>query len=303
MKTVVVVIASFRRPDRLRTALDSLVAAAGHAPDDWRVGVTVVDDDPEGSAAAVVSAYRDAFGAGCNYVVSAARNISIARNTGLESALAHATYVASIDDDVVVPQQWFETCARAVAGSAHNAVTGPLIKDFSAGPGWLSREPFDRMGLLAGVDGEDAFVCATGNNWMSGDFLRANPDLRFSVDLGETGGEDMDFFYRSVERGLRPVYSVAAAVTEVEPPGRCTLRYQLRRAYWLGVSEAQIGLRLRLFSRLRLFARAGRRAANRGAALIPADRHADRGARWSLAVLAQCVGMVLGGFGVKLRHK
>ena len=120
----------------------------------------------------------------------------------------------------------------------HNAVTGPLAKDFSHGPSWLSDEPFDQLGRLAGVDGEDAFVCATGNNWVSSSFLRRHPELRFDRELGRTGGEDMDFFYRAVRAGLRPVYSAAAAVTETEPPSRCTLRYQVRRSFWLGISES-----------------------------------------------------------------
>lgn len=297
-----VAIATYRRPDRLRTAIDSIVVAARHAPPGWQVGVTVVDDDPHGSARAVLDHFEGMFDLGCTYVSCGRQNISHARNAGLDAALPGVDWVGSIDDDVVVPADWVAICADAVSGD-HNAVTAPLLKDFSNGPTWLTREPFDRLGLMDGVDGENAAVCATGNNWLSAAFLRAHPSLRFSPDLGVTGGEDMDFFYRAVDAGLRPVYRLGAAVTETEPPERCTLRYQLRRAYWLGVSEAQIGLRLGLAGRPRLVARGLRRAAERGARQLPADRLSDRGARYSLAMLAQAAGVVWGCLGLRVRHK
>lgn len=298
-----VVIASYRRPSRLRTALTSVAAAAHHAPAGWSVGVTLVDDDPDGSAWAVFQEFETAFELGCTYVACGSQNISVARNAGLEAALSEADWVASIDDDVVVPERWFETCARAVSSGSHNAVTGPLTKDFSNGRQWLRREPFDQIGILTGVDGEDAFVCATGNYWMSAAFVREHPLLRFSPALGVTGGEDMDFFYRAVATGLRPVFSADAAVIEKEPAERCTLRYQVRRAFWLGISEAQINLRLGSASRSRLVARSARRAANRGARQLPADAVPRRGLRFSLAIWAQCFGVLLGCLGFRLRHK
>lgn len=301
--SVNVVIATYRRPDRLRTALTSLAAAASSLPPGWAAGVTLVDDDPTGSAHPLAAEFDEQFVLGCTYLPCGSRNISHARNAGLESALPRADWVASIDDDVTVPSTWFETCARFVTTGRHNAVTGPLVKDFRNGPRWLTRQPFAHLGLLAGEDGEDAFVCATGNNWMSSEFLRSHPSLRFSSDLGRTGGEDMDFFYRAVDLGLRPVYSTAAGVTETEPPARCTMRYQLRRAFWLGVSEAQISLRLRLATRPRLIARSARRAVNRGARQLPEEALPTRGARYTLAVLAQCAGTMLGSFGLKLGHK
>lgn len=113
----------------------------------------------------------------------------------------------------------------------------------------------------------------------------------------------MEFFYRAVDLGLRPVFVRASAVTEREPRARCTYRYQLRRAYWLGVSEAQISLRLGLASRPRLVARGVRRGLGGGSRQLPADRWSDRGARYRFAVVVQCLGVVLGTAGLRMRHK
>lgn len=303
LTTVDVVIATYRRPDRLAVGLSRLKAAAAAAPPGWRVGVTVVDDDPAGSAHPVAAQFADAFSAGVTYLSCGARNISLARNMGLESALKKADWVGSLDDDVEVSSDWVRVCAAAVSETPFNAVTGPLLKDFPHGPAWLSDQPFDQLGILAGRDGEAAFTCATGNNWVEADFLRSHPSLRFSPDLGRTGGEDMEFFYRAVQMGLRPVFIRAGAVIEREPPSRCTYRYQLRRAYWLGVSEAQISLRLGKASRPRLLARSLRRALSGGARQLPAHRLAQRGARYRLAVGAQCLGVVLGTAGMRMRHK
>jgi succinoglycan biosynthesis protein ExoM len=300
--SVNVMVATYQRPERLRKALDSLRVSAEQAPSDLRIGVTVVDDDESRSAEQVVLEFGTAFADGCSYVVSGARNISTARNTGLAAASERAAWVGSIDDDVVVPPRWFEVCLDLLRDGRFDAVTGPLVKDFSLGPQWLSSEPFGRIGLLAGVDGEPAEVCATGNNWISSDFLRRFPSIRFDEALGRTGGEDMDFFYRAVEVGLRPVYSLEAAVVEREPVARCTMRYQLRRAFWLGVSEGQISMRRGKASRKRLLARAARRAVERGARQLPPEDRAASGVRHQSAVLAQCLGLVLGCFGLTLSH-
>ena len=297
-----VAIATYRRPERLRAAVESLAVAAQRAPAGWQVGVTIVDDDPDRSAAGVAAGLDELFELGCTYLFCGSQNISRARNAGLESAMREADWVGSIDDDVVVPPDWVSICASAVAGD-HDAVTGPLIKDFSNGPPWLRREPFDQLGYMSGVDGQPTLVCATGNNWISAEFLRARPALRFSPDLGQSGGEDMEFFHRAVEAGLRPVYSLGSAVTETEPVSRCTFSYQIRRAFWLGMSEAQIALRLGLAGRLRLLARGLRRAAERNARNLPREKLADRGPRYNLAMLAQFGGVLWGCLGLQLRHK
>ncbi len=303
MTSVNVVIATFRRPDRLRDAVSSLALSASRVPRPWTVGLTIVDDDPHGTAAPVAAEFAEQFELGCAYLSCGSQNISQARNTGLESALGTADWIASIDDDVVVPPDWFEVCTQAVDGERHNAVTGPLLKDYSNGPSWLTEQPFDQLGILTGIDGEVAFTCATGNNWVRADFLRQHPSLRFSHELGTTGGEDMDFFYRAVDLGLCPVFSVRSAVTEREPAARCTLRYQLRRAFWLGISEAQISLRLHKASRARLLARGARRALNRGASQLPDAALPRRGVRYDLAVYAQCLGVLMGCLGLTMRHK
>ena len=302
-KTVIVTIATYQRPQRLRLALESLRLSASSVLPALSVGVTVVDDDPNRSAREVASEFANAFPLGCTYVFCGSHNISHARNAGLEAALMRADWVGSIDDDVEVPANWFRVCADALSDGKYNAVTGPLIKDFSMGPRWLTEQPFGELGLMAGTDGEASSTCATGNNWVSSTFLRRHPTLRFNPELGRTGGEDMDFFYRAIDLGLRPVFSESAAVIEREPVERCTFRYQLRRAFWLGISEAQTNLRARRAGRARLVARALRRAANAGARQLSSDVGRSRHCRYEVAVLVQCWGVVLGTLGVRLRHR
>lgn len=300
---VIVAIATYRRPDRLRLALDSLRASALRCPELLSVGVVVADDDPDASARGVAADFSGSWPLGCTYLHVGSRNISRARNAGLEAALPGADWVASIDDDVVVPHDWFRVCHRAVVDGRFDAVTGPLTKDFSSGPSWLTTEPFGHLGLMVGEDGQPAATCATGNSWVSAAFLRAHPDLRFDPELGRTGGEDMDFFFRAIALGLRPVYSSAAAVTEKEPAERCTFRYQVRRAFWLGISESQTHLGTGRAGRVRLLLRAGRRALHRGARQLPAEVRDSRGLRYQVAILAQCAGTALGTVGVRMGHR
>jgi succinoglycan biosynthesis protein ExoM len=213
--------------------------------------------------------------------------------------------VAMVDDDVVVPRQWFRALLDVQRRTGADAVTGPMRVCFPpASPRWLSDEPFAEIGALLRTEEGPVHTCATSNTLMRTGWLISHPEIRFEEDLGRLGGEDMVFFRRATALGLNAHFSTEVAVRQLEPLQRSTLAYQLRRALWMGNTEFVVNHRLGTASRRRLFGRGGRRA------LRAVGRVASRGRRreplqlrYAMAGVAEGLGIMLGACGVTLEHR
>src|SRR5258706_10414586 len=102
-----VCIATYRRQQRLDALLRDLCKQT-HAPHE----IVVVDNDPEGSAQAVVKRHSAAnprlpF----RYDIQPVKNIALTRNRTVE--LATGDWLAFVDDDECAPLQWLEQMLRA----------------------------------------------------------------------------------------------------------------------------------------------------------------------------------------------
>ena len=302
---VIASICTYERNDELRRLIDSLLVAAEVATDVAAVGVVIVDDNADGRARVVADEYGDRFSLGVHYVHTAARNISVARNAGIEAALAHADWVALTDDDCVLPREWLTAHLDVARRHGADAVTGSMVLTFpDDSPSWLHDEPFGTIGLLERADGEAVERCGTNNSMISADWLRANEDVRFDPELGRLGGEDMVFFRTAVQRGLHAHFSAFAPVYEQEPRSRATLRYQLSRARWMGNTEFVTNHRAGDATRLRLALRSLNKM--RKAVARPVRRLAARQRpqlRFAAAQLSQAFGLLLGALGKELEHR
>ncbi len=292
------------RNAELRRLLRSLEAAAAAAVELTAFGVVVVDDNPDGRAKEVADEFDGAFELGVHYARSGQQNISVARNLGLELAQPLATWVAMVDDDVVVRDDWLVEHLALQARTGADATTGPLLLTFPEGPAWIVEEPFDEIGLHDASEDELVTECQTGNSMIRSSFLAEHPEIRFDPDLGVVGGEDMVFYDTAIGAGLVAAYSRRVAVEEPEPPERSTLRYQLSRARWMGNTACVVNLRSGRASRARLLAR-GLRGVGRGL-LRPARRLAAGQRpqlRYALALVSEGFGMLAGVAGVRLSHR
>ncbi len=302
---VCVYVCTYRRNDALARMLDSLDVAAREAVSVARLGVVVVDDNPDGAAEPVVAAAANAFPLGLHYRHSGAGNIAVARNAGLEVAMAIAPWVAMVDDDQVVVPDWLVELLRVQREHDADAVTAPVYPRFgSDAPRWLHTQPFAELwGTPARPDGAAVTDLQTANSLISTEFLTAHPEVRFSPDLGEAGGEDMVFYRMALDAGLKAHYSHHAVNWEIEPPERATYRYQLRRNLWHGNTEAVTNLRAGRDRRVRLLARAAKRGALAATHPVRQLRAGEPPElRYAFAYALQSVGMVLGVGGVVLRH-
>jgi succinoglycan biosynthesis protein ExoM len=299
-----VYVCTYRRNEALTRLLESLEVAAKEAADVARVGVAVIDDNDDGRARAVADEFTGRFPGGVTYRHTGSGNISVARNAGLEAAMEGTDWVAMTDDDAVVPPDWIVTMLRVQAETGADAITGSTLLRYPPGsPRWLNDQPFCDVGILAFEDRSESPLGSTCNSMLRSSFLREHPDIRFEPALGTLGGEDGVFYRRAINAGLRVVYSSEVSVFGEEPPERCSFRYQVRRAIWLGNSEGVVNLQSGAATRGRLVLRAGRRFVH--ALERPARRMARRQGphlRFTAAQSAEVLGMVLSAAGVHLEH-
>ena len=102
---VIVAVCTYFRNDELATLLSKLIEFGSSRWKEIDLGVTVVDDSPDGHARAIVEQYADGFPLGLVYENTASRNISIARNCALENSRERAPWVAMTDDDCEPSEQ------------------------------------------------------------------------------------------------------------------------------------------------------------------------------------------------------
>jgi succinoglycan biosynthesis protein ExoM len=302
--SVAVYVCTFRRNEPLAVLLDALGVAAERVADSADVAVVVVDDNPDGRARAVVDACGATFSLGLHYENPASSNISIARNTGLETAGVLADWVAMTDDDCEPSPHWLEALLDVATRTGAGAVTGPLELRLPPGsPAWLSDQPFLLSGLQHEADGAEVPVAATHNSMISSRFLAEHPELRFRPDLGVLGGEDMVFFRAAREAGLHIRFARHAVVFGNEPPERCTFGHQIRTHLWLGNTEAVTNLHSGTTGRARLALRGAnylRKVAARTFGRLA--RREPPQWRYAVALCAHGIGVLAGAAGAEVRH-
>ena len=220
-----VVIPSYRRPDDLARAIDSVLCQQGV---ETPYEILVVDNDPQGSAAPVAERLAAASPIPIRYVHEKRPGISHARNTGV--AHAGSRYLAFLDSDEVVGSDWLAHLLDTLRRFDADAVVGPVLPHF---PDGIEIDPYRRFAYT-----RDARV-PTGTallRWNIGNSLfdRARcftgPEP-FLPRLGLTGGEDTVFLRQMTRRGCKMVWCAEAPAWEAVPAERLEPDYLLRRAF------------------------------------------------------------------------
>lgn len=239
--TIDVCICTYRRP----AVVETLKAiAAQDARPSLALRIIVADNAPDSEARAAVCAAGESLGLDIVYVHAPANNISIARNACLAAACAE--WLAFVDDDECPSPVWLSELIAEARRGHWDAVLGPVQAVYpDPSPAWLricdlhSTRPVWVRGRI-----ETGY---TGNVLLRRELI-ARAGLAFQTELGRSGGEDIDFFYRLRDAGGRIGYAPAALVHEPVPPERTNLAYLLRRNFRRGQTH---GRRLRHCSALR----------------------------------------------------
>lgn len=230
--SVSVIIPTFRRPEGLRAALESVLMQT-RAPEE----LIVVDNAPEGCAQAIVRNVAAVARFKVSYVAEPRAGVSNARNAGL--AAAQTRYIAFLDDDEIAFPSWLESLMKTAESQEADVVFGPLKGETpSAGGlrGALARRLYSRVGSDQDTMLDAPFGC--GNSLV--DLKSFNlPEQAFDPALNETGGEDDVFFAMLTDQGASYAWSARARAVETVPPHRTSWRHLLARSFAFGQGPTQ----------------------------------------------------------------
>lgn len=220
---------TFRRPmvEKTLLSVDRVKIPAGV---DFRV--IVIDNDTTPSAEEIVTQVATGMSVPVRYIHAPARNISIARNAGLDAA--EADWVAFLDDDEVVPIDWLEALLQCQKQGDLDAVFGHSKAQYpSDAPKWITdvdyhsqvREP--RGGKVLTGHTCNAILRWAGTPWQN---------ERFEIDRGQSGGEDTAFFFALSRMGAKFAICDDADVFEEVPASRLSFTWLWRRKMRIGKS-------------------------------------------------------------------
>jgi glycosyltransferase involved in cell wall biosynthesis len=229
-----VLIPTFRRPDSLARALNS-VFAQDRTPDE----IVVADNDPGGGAKTVVEVLRAASPCPLVYVHAAEPGVANARNAGF--AAASGARIAQLDDDESAPAGWLSALEAVRETTGAHVVFGPVRPEADPGhasafaAAWI-RRLYAREPELA--DGITDTPWGCGNSLIDRSVARL-PDPVFDPRANETGGEDDLLFSHMARTGAVFAWASGASVTEHVEDDRLKLIHLARRALAFGQGPSQ----------------------------------------------------------------
>ena len=232
---VSIIVPTFKRPEGLKIALDSLM---GQTANGLEMEIIVADNDPKGSAKTFVTKFAKTADVTIRYLHVPDPGVSNARNGALEAA--QGRYLAFLDDDQEAGKDWLETLLRI--SQKYDAALA-FVPTLARIPGQSKYDEyltdfFSRQGpkLKEGVI-PDFFGC--GNSLLD-THLCSLPNPPFDTEMNETGGEDDLLFSELQSQGITIAWSRAALCYEDIRPHRATPEYIKVRSFAFGQGPAQM---------------------------------------------------------------
>ncbi|WP_291814552.1 glycosyltransferase [Cellulomonas sp.] len=224
-----VAVLTFRRNELLATLLPQLLqqtralTAAGTT-----ATVLVVDNDPDGGAADVVTALGDAA---VRYVAEPRPGIAVARNRALAEAGSSAALVF-VDDDEIPGEGWLAQLVATWRDTGAAGVTGPVdsVFDGALDP-WVAAGGFFARAHTRGLETGDRVPAAATNNLLLDLAAVARHAISFDESIGLAGGEDTRFTRSLVAAGEEIVWCAQARVVDRVPRDRMTRASVVRRRF------------------------------------------------------------------------
>ncbi len=226
-------VCTFRRP-QLAICLQSLNAL--EVPANRDVRIIVADNDVAPSARAVVESFAAQAAFEVRYIHCPARNISLARNACLNAS--DGAYLAFVDDDETVTAAWLCRMLERIEATGADAVLGPvraLYRDDT--PEWMREGDFhSTYPVFVRGDIRTGYTC----NVLMKQTSRLVSGRKFSIERGQIGGEDTEFFGEMVLEGGAIVYAPDAWIEEVVPADRARFGWLQKRRFRAGQTHGRL---------------------------------------------------------------
>ncbi|MBT9369030.1 glycosyltransferase family 2 protein [Rhizobium sp. CSW-27] len=237
-------ICTFRRPELEATLLSlfSLVVPAG-----TRLRLIVADNDAVPSAKSRVEGLLPRSPFEILYVHCPKSNISIARNACL--AASQADYLAFIDDDETASPEWLSELLTTALSTAADAVLGPVDAIYAqSAPAWMKSGDFhSTRPVWVGKTIRTGYTCNALIDLRS----PRVKGRRFDLSLGQSGGEDTQFFSALTAEGGSIAFAEKALLHEPVPEKRARFGWLAKRRFRSGQTHGRIlGARRSLPDRL-----------------------------------------------------
>lgn len=221
-----ILMCTFRRPQVVET-IDSIARMTGIGDHDLRL--VIADNDDTDSARAIIEQAAATLPFPLIYVHAPARNISIARNAGLDQA-QDADWIGSLDDDETADPRWLVEMLAAADAAGAQAAIGKVIADYpQETPAWVVEldyhSTFPELEHSPTANSGNALIRWKGMPWQK---------ERYDLARGTTGGEDTEFFLRLSRMGMKMVAAPKAMTREAVPPNRQTLDWLAKRRFRMG---------------------------------------------------------------------
>lgn len=223
MDSVGIMICTYKRELELKKTLNSILDLKYNIDN---INLIIVDNDKEQSSKKIINEYRNKIK--IQYDVESKKGIAFARNKCLEIARkTECKYVAFIDDDEVVSEDWINELIKILKLYDADIVRGPVIgiSDKKI-PKWYKKGIIEKVDIKK--DGTQIDMCFTGNVLMKKEIIM---NMKFDTKYSLTGGEDTKFFMQLNNLGNKIVYSSKAIVYENITSDRIKLTYILKRAF------------------------------------------------------------------------
>ena len=239
MYTLVVCVPSYRRNLQLKGLLGDLLVLTHPAPEQVRVEILVVDNNPDGRAKQVVDTLtkeeQGRFEIG--YVHETRPGVAFVRNRAL-SVAQDRDFVAFIDDDERPDKDWLKALWKRWLDTGADVVFGSVEARYAEGaPNWILRGDFHSK--MAPEDVIRNRPGATDNCLID---VRRVRDMQLSFDenLSLIGGEDTLFFDDMLSKGATFADASGAITYETVPEERATLDWLKTRWRRTGYTDAMM---------------------------------------------------------------
>lgn len=195
--------------------------------------IVIIDNDSNRSALKLVNEFKNLSEINIIYDCEENQNISLARNKAVKNA--KGDFIAFIDDDEIPINKWLLNLMRAYKKFNADGIQGPVYPIYNKEtPKWVKRgkfyerPPYKDGQILNWRQGR------TGNLFIHRNIFKNNPNI-FDSRFG-SGGEDQDFFRRTIEKGFVFKYCNNAIVYEHLPAIRWNKKFMIKRALLRGKS-------------------------------------------------------------------
>ncbi|MFK7829104.1 MAG: glycosyltransferase family 2 protein [Congregibacter sp.] len=222
-------IITFRRPEQLRRLLEAL---ARQSYGELSVTITVVDNDPGGSAQAPCDGFSAESGLRLQYSLEPEPGIVAARNRcAAEFLKSNCSYMAFIDDDEwPAVDDWLVRLVRCAGAYSADIVAADVVSEArSEVPVWATEILY---AASTASEGSAVEIFYTGNVLISRTVIE-NLSPPFDQRFALSGASDYHFALRCARAGYKAVHADAAVIEEF-PLERATVPWFLKRGFRSG---------------------------------------------------------------------